>query len=390
MSDPTPNPNPAPAVDDAPPQHLKRIGIFYIILPILLIYIVFLVFPPVPWPSSKDSEGKVKLVEPQEITLPFGVRKIPTTWEERLLLLVIAAGALGSYIHSATSFADYVGNKKFTRSWTWWYLLRPMIGVALALIVYFVVRGGFLLLVGGSQPEAHEINAFGIAALAGLVGMFSKQATDKLDEVFTTIFKAAPGKGDDKRGDSLTGIVTLQVIDPKSGPTVGGTEVTITGNGFSEGAGVFFADQPAAAVVVVSTTVIKAKTPPHAAGMVEVSVVNTDNQKGALKEGYIYVEAGAEGGGAAAAAAPTVSKVAPDSGSTEGGAEATITGTNFADGAAVSFGEMPSESVTFIDDKTLIVLTPGPAAAGPVAVTVTNPDGLAGTQPSAFTYTAEG
>jgi hypothetical protein len=39
--------------------------------------------------------------------------------------------------------------------------------------------------------------------LGGLVGLFSKQATDKLAEVFETLFRTEPGHGDDTREDSL-------------------------------------------------------------------------------------------------------------------------------------------------------------------------------------------
>ena len=33
------------------------------------------------------------------------------------------------------------------------------------------------------------MNLYGLTAISGLVGMFSKQATTKLSEVFTTLFK---------------------------------------------------------------------------------------------------------------------------------------------------------------------------------------------------------
>lgn len=72
-------------------------------------------------------------------------------------------------------------------------------GMALALIFYFVIRGG--LLSTGVQPN--ETSPFGIAAVAGLVGMFSKQTTDKLRELFDNLFKTEKGKGDDIRGDKL-------------------------------------------------------------------------------------------------------------------------------------------------------------------------------------------
>jgi MYXO-CTERM domain-containing protein len=93
---------------------------------------------------------------------------------------------------------DYVGNRKFVKSWTWWYLLRPFIGVALALLVYFAIRGG---LISGSTG-ADSLSPYGIAALAGLAGLFSRQATDKLREVFETMFKADHPP---QRSDKLTG-----------------------------------------------------------------------------------------------------------------------------------------------------------------------------------------
>ena len=53
--------------------------------------------------------------------------------EGRFLITAAAAGALGSYIHLATSFVDYAGNRTLGQSWGWWYFLRPSIGAALAL-----------------------------------------------------------------------------------------------------------------------------------------------------------------------------------------------------------------------------------------------------------------
>jgi hypothetical protein len=39
--------------------------------------------------------------------------------EIRLLWAVIIAAALGSYVHSITSFSSYVGNRAFSGSWVW-------------------------------------------------------------------------------------------------------------------------------------------------------------------------------------------------------------------------------------------------------------------------------
>jgi hypothetical protein len=125
---------------------------------------------------------------------PLRVRLIPGLWEPviwpevRLLILVAVAGALGSFIHLATSYANYLGNRQLVSSWKWWYILRPFIGSALAAIIYFAARGGLLSGVAG----AGDLSPYGITALAGLTGMFSKQATDKLREVFENLFKTEP------------------------------------------------------------------------------------------------------------------------------------------------------------------------------------------------------
>lgn len=130
---------------------------------------------------------------------PIGVKLLPGTpefqlgIETRFLLLVAVSGGLGSYIHLATSFADYLGNRQFVRSWSWWYILRPFIGMALSVVVYFAARGG---LIAGTSG-ADNLSPYGIAALAGLAGMFSKQATDKLREVFEELFQTkSPPRAD--------------------------------------------------------------------------------------------------------------------------------------------------------------------------------------------------
>jgi len=76
-------------------------------------------------------------------------------------------------------------------------VLRPFIGVAWSLIVYFAVRGGLM----GGATGAGALSPYGVAAIAGLAGMFSKQATDKLREVFENLFKT---EHPPNRSDKLT------------------------------------------------------------------------------------------------------------------------------------------------------------------------------------------
>ena len=226
--------------------------------------------------DSQTSPSAQELLD--NIPIKFFWWCIRTTYDERLILLVIIAGMLGSFIHGATSLADYRGNDNFNKNWTWFYLLRPSIGMSLALVFYFVVRGGFLTTSGGAK----DINPYGIAALAGLVGMFSKQATDKLSEVFNTIFRAAAGEGDAKRKGSLkpdAKEITIEKIEPdqiKVGSTA--QTITVTGANFVEGSKVHLNDAEQE-TTFVSATQLTAKVDDALlanAGKLKVTVVNPD------------------------------------------------------------------------------------------------------------------
>jgi hypothetical protein len=108
---------------------------------------------------------------------------------------------------------------------------------------------------------------------------------------------------------------------------------------------------------------------------VNVVVTNPDGQSGTLASGFTYV------------APPTVSTVAPGSGTTLGGTAVTLTGTNFVTGATVKFGGIAASSVAVVSSTSLTARTPA-HAAGAVNVVVTNPDGQSGTLASGFTYAA--
>jgi IPT/TIG domain-containing protein len=67
---------------------------------------------------------------------------------------------------------------------------------------------------------------------------------------------------------------TTTEVWPAAGLINGGTVVTITGTGFREGAIVTFGGTPAVGLRVISGTSMTAITPAHAAGDVDVVVVN--------------------------------------------------------------------------------------------------------------------
>lgn len=85
---------------------------------------------------------------------------------------------------------------------------------------------------------------------------------------------------------------------------------------------------------------------------------------------------------------PTISAVSPTSGPMTGGTTVTITGSRFADGATVKFGEAAGLQVVVTNALRLTARTPAVTNPGRVGVTVTNPDGTSATLPDAFTFEA--
>jgi hypothetical protein len=81
---------------------------------------------------------------------------------------------------------------------------------------------------------------------------------------------------------------TLTAIDPASGPTGGGTQVTLTGTGFEPASAVTFDGQPAALVSGGATSLV-VTSPAHAAGAVDVVVTNADGQSATLAAAFTYV-----------------------------------------------------------------------------------------------------
>ncbi len=67
-------------------------------------------------------------------------------------------------------------------------------------------------------------------------------------------------------------VPTVSSVSPGSGPTAGGTAVTIAGSGFVPGATVKFGANPATGVTVNSSSSITATSPAGGAGSVDVTV----------------------------------------------------------------------------------------------------------------------
>lgn len=138
-----------------------------------------------------------------------------------LLLLVALMGFLGNMIHIASSFTSYVGNGSFKKSWVLWYFVKPFTAAGLAVIVYFIIRAGFLSYGSG----ASSISLYGILAMSALAGLFTDSATLKLKEVFEVIFKTNDDRKDKLVGDKLT----VDSFSPESLPAGVESILTLTG-----------------------------------------------------------------------------------------------------------------------------------------------------------------
>ncbi|TFH47211.1 MAG: hypothetical protein E4G94_00650 [ANME-2 cluster archaeon] len=159
----------------------KPVGIVGII--IIMIYLIsfsiFLFYCFVQFfPSSFSSVGKDSISQVTFINF-----KILLPDEIRLLIIVALAGALGSLVHALRSFYKYVGNRELVWSWVAMYIMLPFVGSALALVFYFIMRGGFF----STDATVQQTSPFGFVALAALVGLFSEQAVGKLKEVAETL-----------------------------------------------------------------------------------------------------------------------------------------------------------------------------------------------------------
>jgi hypothetical protein len=165
------------------PVGIVLITAYLILAAILLLYGLVRFWPP-PAPATESAATS------SPVTFLFWTLSVSD--EVRLILIVAMAGALGSLVHALRSIYWYIGNRELVMSWLVMYMLLPFVGSTLALVFYFVIRGGFF------SPEAtiEQTSPFGFAGLGALVGMFSEQAVLKLKEVAETLL-SKPQQGKD-------------------------------------------------------------------------------------------------------------------------------------------------------------------------------------------------
>ena len=170
----------------------------------------------------------------------------------------------------------------------------------------------------------------------------------------------------------------VTAISPASGPSSGGTSVTITGTNLTGANAVSFGSKPASSFMVDSDTQITA-TAPAGTGTVDVTVTTPSGASSTVAtDKYTYTETDAP---------VLVSSVTPSSGPTAGGTSVTITGTSLANATDVKFG---ANSATITSNTaTQIVATAPAGVVGTVDITVTAAGGTSSTGPAdRYSYAA--
>ncbi len=175
------------------------------------------------------------------------------------------------------------------------------------------------------------------------------------------------------------GAPVVTSIEPNSGPSTGGTIITVKGGGFEAGTKVILGGLEAQTYPVDSSTVIRLPLPQRPAGKVDVAVINPDGQSANLREGFTYQDPPAHLPGPQ----PSITSVSPSAGITGGGTHVQIAGTGFAAGATVTFGGVVFRPNVFDNVMGLQTL---PHTAGSVDVVVTNPDGQSTTLAGAYRF----
>jgi IPT/TIG domain len=170
-------------------------------------------------------------------------------------------------------------------------------------------------------------------------------------------------------------VPTVAALTPTIGSQLGGTMVSIIGNGFTGATTVTFGTTLATNLTVVSDSLMTVESP-AGIGIVDVTVTTPGGTSATSPaDRFTY------------AVGPAVSGLSPAAGPRVGGTLVTIVGSGFTGATAVDFGTAPATSLTVVSDTTLTVISP--PGAGTVNVTVTTPAGTSAISPTdQFTYSA--
>lgn len=168
-------------------------------------------------------------------------------------------------------------------------------------------------------------------------------------------------------------VVTITRVSPNSGPTAGGTDVTLTGTTLNPTCTASFGGRPATRSAGAGIT-MTATSPSHPPGTVAVSVTCADGQTFTLNNAYTFVNA-----------TPTIAAATPSFGNTGGGTIVRVTGTNLLSSCGVTFDGVLGTDIVLESPTSVLVAAPRNAEKR-ATVGIACPTGVA-VADSAFIYT---
>lgn len=125
-----------------------------------------------------------------------------------LMAYAVVGGGLGGAINGIRSFIGWHAEREaFKRRYVWKYISQPLIGVALAAMVYAFFRSGLVAFGGNFAPNENFANqALAAFAIGALSGYGSRRVLIRLDRLVKKLFKIA---------DTDTDAVGIKVPDVK-------------------------------------------------------------------------------------------------------------------------------------------------------------------------------
>ncbi len=169
-------------------------------------------------------------------------------------------------------------------------------------------------------------------------------------------------------------------VSPTSGPSSGGTQVTIAGSGFTGANAVNFGSSPAAGFSIISDQEIVGVSP-SGSGTVDITVTTSAGTSATSSaDQFTYVTTPPPPPGQP----PKIISASPKTGPKSGGTQVFIYGSNFTGATKVDFG---TQSATFTILSDSEILATSPAGTGQVSLSVKNSAGTSPTVAQAhFTY----
>lgn len=152
------------------------LAIFFIVLIILDIWVLADIVPAEP-----DGE-RIGTIAPEALGEFLKLKNVDQ--DAHLIYIVIFSGSLGGLIHGLASLSKRTRESKFIKKDVFFYVEKPFVGAAIALLVYVAFRGGVLTATADLDP----LNPYGMATVSAVAGLLGDRATRKIRDIVEVLF----------------------------------------------------------------------------------------------------------------------------------------------------------------------------------------------------------